>query len=282
MQNQEAKVPLCQVQTVPDKIAEYIAGFCDGDGCIQMNENIIIISFSQSGNLKESPRILQFIQEWFGGSLCLSNHYKKHETWKPSYKLSIGDKSQVTRMLPLLRDKCVLKHLQAKVALDYCNAFQYQIGIGYPEGHLALKIETKKLLTSMKKLEAYQSIAIDSNKITNAWLSGFFDAEGCVGFASLGVKVRIGQKQSKLLLETIKNVKKFGGVTGHEYGVYGQKSVRLMKDILPYSIVKKQQMELALRILELQAEVPKKMKMQPEYRHEILILSLAIAELKHI
>jgi intein/homing endonuclease len=270
--------PLCLVQPIPEEVQDYISGLVDGDGCIEMNRKTITVSIGQSGTLKEAPKVLQFMRKWFGGSLKISKSYlKKHPTWRPSYKLRITCREEMIILLTFLERKCALKSPQAKIALVYTLDRGRAISEG--KEYDTIYAKTKTTLTSMKKLEAYQNVPIIANRITKAWLAGFFDAEGCVMFP-MCLKAQVTQKQSPLILKTIKILRKCGAIHGIEYVVYGKYAEQFLKDILPFSIVKKEQIEIALRIFELQQErISSNSKSQ--YTYEIRVLALALKALKH-
>lgn len=83
------------------------------------------------------------------------------------------------------------------------------------------------------------------------YLAGFFDGEGNIGY-NKGLEVKISQ-QNPIILVTIhalfKESKFQAGSECWEVRFYGKNAKRFLELILPFSYVKKSQIELALKLL---------------------------------
>lgn len=96
-----------------------------------------------------------------------------------------------------------------------------------------------------------------NKKLSNQYIAGFFDGEGCVDVfhghsqeRRRRPRIRISQRQSHVLKEIVRSLG-FGRVTKSrstfQWGVKSKRDIiKFVKSILPYSIVKKPQLEIAL------------------------------------
>lgn len=100
-------------------------------------------------------------------------------------------------------------------------------------------------------------------KLEKAWLAGFFDGEGCIHPISYkkkgptGIRITLGQKFPNVLYY-IKGLLKFGQVNlrnnrrTHSFQVANKTQCqRFIEIILPYSIVKRKQLEIGLQYIKL-------------------------------
>lgn len=90
------------------------------------------------------------------------------------------------------------------------------------------------------------------------WIAGFFDGEGFIHLSTRG-QIQVGIANSDL--KALSFIKKTfgGGITTKKqkvnkklymWRVYGQKALKFLKSIFPYSIVKKEQIKYAIEYLE--------------------------------
>lgn len=111
----------------------------------------------------------------------------------------------------------------------------------------------------------------DSTRITPQWLAGFFDGEGSIsggftkqsrsdGFYHKVPRLHVGlaQKNEPLLLEiraiyggSIRPQFTRGVISCYDLMWYGKGVLPLLRDIEPHVIVKREQVKLALRFMEL-------------------------------
>lgn len=104
---------------------------------------------------------------------------------------------------------------------------------------------------------------IDRSRVTPQWLAGFFDGEGCVMSSSRAnyflITVSLSQKDVNIL-SAVQAI--YGGTIsdrGANSTAYGHCNVlrwcgksakRVLSDMLPYSIVKRDRIELALKAID--------------------------------
>ena len=106
----------CKKPDVTIKELAYIAGFIDGEGCIQANSSGRLVV--QVGNTVKAP--LQLIQDIFGGSVRLYARDKKEEH-KPVYRYAIGSLPAI-KMLTMLLPYLIVKREQAVLGIALNDA----------------------------------------------------------------------------------------------------------------------------------------------------------------
>jgi hypothetical protein len=170
---------------------EFVVGFNDGDGSVLMNGRYVRIEIGQSCDAGQPPELVH-VQRYYGGSIRDRGVIPgKRRAWI----LVIADRMQV---LPLLEDIVrfgIMKAPQARLALEFLRS----------DGKTP---ELYGAALSRGKLE-YESVPIDPAKLTNAYLAGFFAADGSVGFygnakSDLFLSVGLGKKSCPALLRAIR------------------------------------------------------------------------------
>jgi len=232
---------------VPESFQMFMALFWDGDGCIsiQLDKNPTFrVDFAQS-RTSGVPPILVKIQSYYGG------HITKHLQPAPRrmmWHLRISG-TKAEKVLNHLVARCALKHQQAQIGLECIQALKSL------NGKFDWK-DAKKRLAGLRT--NYADTVLQCDKITIPSIAGFFDAEGCVGVYQQGVYLDFTQESCPRLLEAIV---RFLSTVAIKSWIYGKgKSLRIsQRDIaklatllLPYSIVKKDQLELAIEYRRLQ------------------------------
>jgi intein-encoded DNA endonuclease-like protein len=231
---------------------QYVAGFLDGDGCILFSGKKLRISFTQAGETK-CPDVFQWIHENYGGRL--QNNGRRGENQRLPWQLNFNG----VHALPLLEDlskHCIIKRNQAIWALQFLKQ-ELNLPID------GKKVQTATLIQQVKQAKSkYDEVHVDINNtsLTSAYVSGFFDAEGCIRTYRKGtsyVQVALGQKYCTSIIEAINC--KFGtqstlsGLTRPSKDecvmcLNGAHAEMFMRNILPYSIVKQSQIEDALKL----------------------------------
>lgn len=124
------------------------------------------------------------------------------------------------------------------------------------------------------------------------WLAGFFDGEGCVktgGQKSSCFRVRIDIAQKKpTVLYHIQRIVGVGCVYRTEKGIHhlriigGKESeIAFIKLILPFSLVKQEQLKLALQFLDLVGVNPPRIGIPKENRRRRITLAKEITAFKY-
>jgi len=128
------------------------------------------------------------------------------------------------------------------------------------------------------------------NKTFCRWLAGFFDGEGCVSSRTPKnnhyptITTHIGQKKPAVLYH-IKRIVGIGRVRKTNQGVYRfevwgkENTTFFIKLILPFSLVKRKQLELALQLFSLIG--PPNTRVTKENKKKRIVLAKKIKALKH-
>ena len=215
----------------------YIAGFIDGDGCIFIRK---IKDGYQSGISLTQCRtnILQIIRYHFGGSITSSanrnnktqdvmdesnEYYDKHNV-RNQYNLLIRS-NEYQILLEYLRDSFVVKEKQYKCLYEF-NKFT----------NLPNKPEEKSELFSICS-KFNEKCNIDSNNFTRLnieYISGLFDAEGCVYISKNNFNkfyISIAQKNHPILLQEINKTLGFGKIYKSNYQIELENKIKQFKQI---------------------------------------------------
>ena len=175
--------------------ASYLAGFIDGDGCIFIRKlkggYQSGISFAQS-----RTNILQVVRHHFGGSITSSFKRNSHTNDEPvtkhtkrnQYNLNIRSNEYI-HIMNYVRYSIIIKQMQIDCLVQFsklCN----QIGLTEEKEKLYQQCSTLNKVHSSKSEYDFSRINID-------YISGIFDAEGCIYMNSQNYRkfyVKITQK----------------------------------------------------------------------------------------
>jgi len=123
-------------------------------------------------------------------------------------------------------------------------------------------------------------------KIQAAYIAGFFDGEGCVSTGRRHLAIKLAQKNRGVLDYIVKTLG-YGKVRRcnnghHSMYIYSKpRQTRFIKLVLPYSIVKRSQLEVGLQLLNL---IPKsgypRLRLSSDDRRQRALLSRKLKELK--
>ncbi len=239
-----------RILDVPDDFRRYTAGFCDGDGCITANLRCsgitAHIALSQSRN-DGIPSVISRLQAYYGGQV---GRKERRNNVRASWLLSICGQKSLKIVIDLSKF-CVLKHQQAQIVLD-CLRAQAAGNISYDfrNAHTQLRVLKKK----------YKDTPIQADRMTVPYLAGFFDAEGCIFISDLQLKASITKRSCHRLLQTIVAFLNQFGITScvdsskSSVTLFGAEVDKFAKLILPYSIVKKDQLQLGIEFRKLHVD----------------------------
>lgn len=217
----------------------YIGGFFDGDGSIYIDKNYCLsICFTQC-----YLPILEKFHKIFGGNLYISTTKKNEETRYCHY-LKIHGKNCL-KILQYLDIGSILKHQQIQLA----KKFIFFNKINNLEN---IKEEYRQQIIKLNR--KYKSAEdLNYSKINWEYISGLFDAEGCIYMKNTNFSyIKITQKNNWKLIKSIRDF------TGH--GQIGDKIIWKVNRIdfakwdlnkmLPFLNVKKFQAENCLKFFE--------------------------------
>jgi hypothetical protein len=192
---------------VPINVAGKTSGFIDGDGmlCIDEGGHVRIV-FAQSGRC--TPLILRYYHLLFGGNLqCrLPKEGSDIKNVRPSWVLCLSRPAEWMVVAEVMRDHGILKAFQAEIALQLAAG---KISIDEARKQIGMTQDGK----GTNKTALYRAMKINKDRLTDAYVSGLFDAEGCVQIAKgkYYPYVNISQTSSPALLGAL--AEKLGGIT---------------------------------------------------------------------
>lgn len=215
------KIELKQIPEQPINV-QWLAGFMDGDGCIEYVNGYIRISIGQC-----NPKPLLICYARYGGCMRVSKNTGEKSRVIFKWEL-VGEPTD--KFLNDVKDHVILEKNRVDAALN-----------------------NKVLVPSQKKLWNHD-LAI---RLNDSYIAGFFDAEGEVDLhyhsdkINASYSLRITQKSCTDMLKAIQAYFGYGSVDKARYNVYSIKNICLMvSSILPYSIVKDDQLKLLLGFLD--------------------------------
>lgn len=210
----------------------YLASFIDGDGSIgifQINGGYqVSVSITQC-----VPSILREIQETYGGRITIDAERKEPSKRRKSYTLDIRGTNAYS-ILMNIHPFLIIKKDRAKLCLQMIHISNMKNLNGLKE----------KIFNSMR--ETYDNPQLNrpyTENMSIEYIAGLFDAEGCIASSCNGLT--IAQKQDPVLLQHIVEFLGYGAVDKRKecYICNTADSLDLIKKIMPFLIVKKQQAE---------------------------------------
>lgn len=244
-------------ETVKEKTITYMAGMLDAEGCVRLAKQ------KRKDKVFYSPRVYVSNQSWklmnwlvkhFGGNYVLNVNNQKGEDWYIWYLQSV---KSIESFLCLITPYLKIKKSQANLLLAYCR--------------------DKDMWDNSKKEECFQSLKImkligsvttetqsDYNKYWQAYLSGFFDGEGCIRINKTTKENTIGYHLGVQITNNDLSVMKicqsiYGGHLRHKQGgncfdwiLSDKKEIeKFLLYTLPYLIIKKEEAEVGLEYIRL-------------------------------
>lgn len=217
----------------------YMIGFLDGDGEIVFENGRVRVRAKQS-SASGKPEILRYLWYYLGGSIILAGK-PKNENQRQAYQYTLCVQAIVKQFLYWWSELGVIKNMEAKTARDY-------ILTGSKDNWRT----AQQQLRDNREARKDSKYKVHRNRMNWIYLSGLFDAEGSVGVYTGGMRLCIAQSSCPNALEAIRE---FWG-TGCSSVCLGQvrASSLIWKNVLtlllPWSIVKKEQILVAIDFLE--------------------------------
>ena len=221
-----------RVKNITVEQKQFFAGAFDGDGCILFS-NKLQAQVAQSSSDENPPALLTEFRDCFGGNVTgpyTRNRVGKYGSHKPEYRFCVTGK-QCKPLLEVIAQYGIIKAPQAIMGLE-CLSRGLNRSIN-PILLLSVKDKTyyKKMFTKAKT--EYDSVPIDKSKITDAWMAGFFEAEGTIGYHGTEVEyahclyLSFTQHGCLRLLDEINEQIGNVGAINH-----GQLTIRRQQDVL--------------------------------------------------
>lgn len=166
-----------------DKLA-YLAGFFDGDGCVSLNKTNGCFRLVVSQSVKGAGTLLQFRQH-FGGSIVRLKDGNGFTTPTLSWQLCGETMKRASTLLT--------KHSRTKRS-------QLQISARGP----VEKASRLQVADELKLLKRGDYVP-DNRQLSWQYLSGFFDAEGCIKVRphSASIALELSQVKPAILKQTL-------------------------------------------------------------------------------
>jgi len=217
----------------------YIAGFIDGDGCIFIRK--ITDGFQSGFSISQCrTNILQVIRYHFGGSItsCENRNDKTINIMDEEFYYKYNIRNQYNLLI---------RNNEYKILLDYLR-FSFII----KENQYQKLYEFNKIANLPYKYEQKEGLYLNCSELNKKcdlndiylsrlnieYISGLFDAEGCIYIDKTNFKycISIAQKNHSLILNEIVKYLGFGKVEKYEFKIYKRsdclKFIQLVKEHL--------------------------------------------------
>ncbi len=258
----------------------YLAGLFDAEGYLGIRGVALRLSIGISNTYK--PLLLR-LKSLFGGTVFLDKHTgealgsaKNCYKWEASPRFAIN-------FLKLVEPFTVVKGEKVSLALESLSKFgTFRAVKSFSESDFKERFNYKVLIEKESRpKEPYKN-----RPVPHPYFSGFFDGEGYVGFqGSTTVHAVIANN----CLEPLGLIQEaFGGHFGlvgskcHSLSLCGKDAISFYKEVYPFSIIKKDQIEL---VLSLASEIPpvgKGGEYTEEEQRRILACDLLLKALKKV
>jgi hypothetical protein len=217
-------------------IANYLAGFFDGDGSItveklKQDSFTLRIKFCQS-NLK----CIQEIQSYYP---FLKYDGGLRNDIRCEYQLrAAGQQNE-----PLLDDLLKFSILKYEQLLEAKKFFQYiNVKNTYKE--------KEAIYNRLKELKKTSEIK-PYDRLNIKYIAGLFDAEGSIGIYNNSLRVKITQKSDRTILEKIAELyNNTNTIDNYAIAFYGTNAKNFLEEIKPFCIYKTPQIDLALKYMD--------------------------------
>ncbi|CAE7662915.1 unnamed protein product [Symbiodinium sp. CCMP2592] len=197
-----------------EETLHYLAGFFDGDGCVEGHLEGCQLVVGQSFDKAE---VLMLFQAVFGGSIFKQSDGRG--LWKPMLKWSLWG-PDVCRAARLLGPYSITKHRQLVLAADWPKSTSSR----------------QKCLVELRRLKRCDSAVVTT--CSTEYFAGFFDADGYIRITGrAGLVLRIGQKFETVLSCLKQAAARNFGVEAKLYRVHSSSTlyifgISVCKDVL--------------------------------------------------
>ncbi len=159
----------------------YLAGVFDGDGCVSPEPRLSGCRLSVGQQIGSSTLLLAFLCR-FGGTVSISN--SGTGTKQPAIQWQVGGQAARQAMAEL-QEHCFVKREQLEIALRW------------PDG----RAEREQCALKLKALKKAEPNIAESAITSWQYISGFFDAEGCIRISptSKAVRLQVAQRDLPIL-----------------------------------------------------------------------------------
>jgi predicted RNA binding protein with dsRBD fold (UPF0201 family) len=217
----------------------YVAGFIDGDGSITLSNPQVCVTVGQC-----DPMPLLRLQYQFGGTLRKVKAKTARSRMQYTYELR---KSNLD-VLKICANYGIIKQERCQVAFDHYSSERID--------ELSQLQFMENFQNACKRYEP-RDPTMYSSRICWEYIAGLFDAEGCITVVYkdeqwLSMCLTITQKTNTTVLQSITAFIGSGGVKQNcRYVNYSMKYILyILKNIVKHLIVKKEQADICISLLE--------------------------------
>ena len=175
--------PAFTAEAILEADVRYLAGFFDGDGCISPQTSLSGCFLALSQTAANSCITFQFLMK-FGGGIYMKTQGCGSAAPMVAWRVS-GETAR--RASSILQQHCIVKEEQLKIAASWPRCRE----------------ERDICRVRLNQLKRCNQFRGDLHKTTLSWdyVSGFFDAEGCivVDRACKSLRLSIGQRDPEIL-----------------------------------------------------------------------------------
>lgn len=239
----------------------WLAGFIDGDGSIYVRSmTMVTLDIPQC-----DPTPLIMIQQKYGGSISYRQQ-KNKETSRPIFILTFNG-NQCRTIMNDIKDYVIIEKRNVEACLRLFEAMD--------------KEQQRSPFIDIINATAKRSHIDDHSRISYPYIAGFFDAEGEIAIRMRVSKnnvpeysFKITQKQDTSLLKSISKFIGYGTVDKIRLAFYSKDYiVSIVQKVLPFSIVKKNQLLAVYESINCVMEPQKAIDIVDKEKHKIIELS---------
>lgn len=220
---------------IPKEIKQYISGFFDGDGSINIEKQkrgyTLRIKFCQSNLDLINKLNIYYPYLTIYGKQRVSTH-------RCEYELR-GAGEKIEPLINDLLEHAILKYeqlLEAKQFFKYINKKN--------------TTDEKETIYNNLKLLKITSKNKPYYRLCTAYIAGLFDAEGSIGIYNKTLRVKITQKSDIEILNKIAEIyNNDNKIDNYAIAFYGLNSKKFLEDVKTYCIYKKPQIYWALNYI---------------------------------
>lgn len=199
-----------KVKRISPEMKQFFAGVFDGDGTIGLYESSLRTSVSQSSIDDNPPPLLVAFMNAYDGSICKYSRLRegKYGVHKPEYCFTLFGK-ECKPLLEVIETYGIIKAPQAKLALECLKRGTNRES----SKKIFLSGDDKKFFVEAfsNEKKKYKDVPIDESKVTDAWIAGVFEAEGCVGYRNFDIDLYMTFTQHNCIAILHKINEKLGG-----------------------------------------------------------------------
>lgn len=175
--------PAFTAEAIVEADVRYLAGFFDGDGCVSAKTRLSGCVLHVGQTAANSWILFQLLMK-FGGSICV--HAQGLGSTAPSISWRAAGET-ARRASSILKKTCIVKEEQLKIAASWPRC---------REDRDICRVR----LAQLKKCNQFSGY-LHKTELSWHYVSGFFDAEGCivVDQASKSLRLEIGQRDPEIL-----------------------------------------------------------------------------------